>query len=253
MSLLKNGVGRPPKDFLKQRKIFYIGTIVLLIATIIISGYIMVNRLNTPIDSDNKEAAIKNFSGVLVNKKRILATASKQLGKKGSTYMKFYGYSGDWCAMFIHWVFAHTSITSNANKCNNVSSKGSTNCVYKSAIKTKSAAVCDYARWFANNRRFYHSQYWAKKYKKSKYSKNKKYKPVPGDIIFITKGAYNSYRGNPTSSCYQFSHIAIVQKVKNNRVYYIGGNQDSGSYLYSKVSVNSLPLVSSYIGGYGSF
>ena len=103
MSLLKNGVGRPPKDLLKKRKVLYIGTVVILIATMIISGYLIITKFNGNLNSDNKNAKVPSKPSIGLYKgsvrssnkykagswtnKNVIATASS-----GSYGRKYYQY-----------------------------------------------------------------------------------------------------------------------------------------------------------------
>ena len=138
----------------------------------------------------------------------LLQTALNQKGENHTTFTDWFGFADEWCAMFVTWATAHTSVTGNANDCANTPRSGSDKCLFTSKTSADGGAVCTHAAWYAEHNRFYHSEYYANKYNTYK-DGNKAYVPKPGDIVFFANGS-NNYAGNPKNSCYQFGHIAIV-------------------------------------------
>ena len=59
MVLFKNGIKRTSNSFIRKRKIFYIGTLVVLFASILVSGYFIVNRFNGNLNSNDTLFNIK--------------------------------------------------------------------------------------------------------------------------------------------------------------------------------------------------
>lgn len=177
----------------------------------------------------------------------LLLTANQELGNEGGIkYKNFYGMDDEWCAMFIFWTIAHTSITGNNNQCTSVN--GSSNCVFTKYINVKSAVVSPYAEWIAKNKKFYHSKYYVKKYNSYK-NGNKIYEPQPGDLIFLV--SEYEYSGNPKKCDGEPYHIGIVKEIKNKKIYYIDGNSGHDNHNYSNVRISSLELHSNKIMGYG--
>lgn len=181
----------------------------------------------------------------------LLDTALKEVGNGYKKFTDWYGFADEWCAMFVTWATAHTSITGKASDCSNAPRSGSSKCLFNAKTSADGGAVCSHSEWYANNNRFYHSQYYAGKYK-SYMDGSKAYVPKPGDIVFFANGS-SSYAGNPKNSCYQFGHIAIVKEVKDGKLYYVGGNQGSYSYSTSSVTIATRDIGDSYIGGYGTW
>ena len=192
-----------------------------------------------------------NSSSSGIGSTDLLQTAMNQVGQGYKTFTDWYDFADEWCAIFVTWATAHTSITGNANDCKNTPRSGSSKCLFNSKTSADGGAVCSHAEWYASHNRFYHSEYYAKVYK-TYMDGNKAYVPKPGDIIFIANGD-SRYAGNPKAACYQFGHIAIVKEVKDGQVYYVGGNQERSPYTISEVSVNYKPIDSSAIGGYGTW
>lgn len=200
------------------------------------------NKAREEADQERKDNIVKKSA----LGEKLVQIAEKELGKNHRTYTDFYGFANEWCAMFVYWVTAHTPVDGNAASC--TSRNGSDNCVYKKYIGTKSAVVYDYAQWIANNKKFYHSEYYARKYNTYK-SGNKVYEPQPGDLIFFAREY--EYNGNPKNCPGEPYHIGIVREVKDGQVITIEGNTSGYSYDTTKVASNKFSLGDSLIMGYG--
>ena len=103
MSLFKNGVGRPSNETKRKRSMFYIVTTVVLIAVMIVSGYLIITKFNGSLNSDNKNAKVPNkptiglYNGSIkntnkykigswTNKNVIVTASSNSSGKKYYEY-----------------------------------------------------------------------------------------------------------------------------------------------------------------------
>lgn len=180
---------------------------------------------------------------------RLADVALKEVGNSGDKYKKFFGFDGDWCAMFVFWSLAHTPVNNNKSACQNVTSNGSNQCVYNGTVDVKSGLVNDYIEQFNAKYKFYHSKYYANKFRTYKKG-SKAYEPQPGDLIYFSWTG--GWRGNPAStSGGQVSHIGIVTEVKGNNVYTVEGNTGSNNHYSSKVLKKSYDINSSEIVGYG--
>lgn len=206
--------------------------------------------------SDSKcKTQIKKIVSKKVDKKLnskssvFAAMAEGEVGNNGTKYKNFYGIDGDWCAMFVYWVAAHSpvgvSTTSDCSKGNN-----SGKCVYRARLEVKSAVVYSYAEWLATKGRFYHSKYYVKKYKTYKDGKST-YTPKRGDLIFFVRE--NEYSGNPKKCRGEPYHMGIVTGVKNGKVYTVEGNTGNNSHYYSKVGKYSYSLDDKKIMGYSKW
>lgn len=58
MKIFKNGVGRPSNKTLRRRNVFYIGTVIVLIVTMLVSGFLIVTKFNGSLNSDDKNAKL---------------------------------------------------------------------------------------------------------------------------------------------------------------------------------------------------
>ncbi len=185
--------------------------------------------------------------------KTLLETALKEVGNGHSKYTNFYGMAADWCAMFVFWATHHTPVNGNVSDCANPTRAGSDKCYYKKLIEVDSAVVYSYAVWMAQNKRFYHSQYWANStgtYKDG----SKAYTPQPGDLVFFDGNpSIATYSGNPLTCDGELGHIAIVKEVKDGQLYWVGGNQGSDSYTTSSVTINNCDIGAAKIVGYGTW
>lgn len=200
------------------------------------------NKAREEADQERKDNIVKKSA----LGEKLVEVAEKELGKNHKTYTDFYGFANEWCAMFVFWVTAHTPVNGSASAC--TSANGSDNCVFKKYINVKSAVVYQYAQWIANNKKFYHSEYFARKYNTYK-NGSKVYEPQPGDLIFFARE--DEYHGDPKNCPGEPYHIGIVREVKDGQVITIEGNTSGYSYTTTKVDSHKFSLGDSKIMGYG--
>ena len=204
------------------------------------------NKAREKKDQERKDNIVKKSEAG----EKLVEIAEKEVGNVGGQkYKTFYGIDGDWCAMFVFWVTAHTPVSGGKNACANVNNSGSDKCVYKAKVDVKTALVNDYIEQFHKKYKFYHSKYYASKF--GTYKKGSKaYEPQPGDLIYFSWTG--GWRGNPAyTSGGQVSHVGIVKEAKGNTVYTIEGNTGSNSHYSSKVAIKQYDINSSNIVGYG--
>lgn len=202
------------------------------------------NKAREKADQKRKDNIVKKSEAG----EKLVEVAEKELGKNGQTYKTFFGIDGEWCAMFVFWVTAHTPVSGGNNACSNVSSSGSDKCVYTKQISVKSAVVYQYMEYMAKEKKFYHAKYYTAKYGTYK-NGSKDYEPQPGDLIFFNGS--NSYRGDPKNCYGELSHIGIVKEVKNGQVVTIEGNTSGTSHYTTKVDSHKYSLSDPYVAGYG--
>lgn len=138
---------------------------------------------------------------------KVAEKAKSQIGKRGSTYWKWYGFEGDWCAMFASWCI---------NKCGLGKVAGG-----------KQAGVITWTRWLKNN---------------GKYKVRGSYIPKAGDLIFletnnnksdgvdhvgivekVQNGRVYTIEGNTNSSNFYKSVVARHSySLKNTNIYGYG-------------------------------
>ena len=175
------------------------------------------------------------------NAEKLVNTALKYKGYTRQTFKpiaKAQGYTiGDetsWCAMFVSTIIKEAGV--------------------KDLKKYTSASVSSFMSAMVKDNRFYHSQYWYKKYNNFKDPIG----PQPGDIIFFTKEscAKAKYKGNgilpsKTSDCYR--HIGIVRKVSGSTITYIHGNTSNCKETKTNgvCTTSTKEIGSAYIIGYG--
>ena len=204
-------------------------------------------------EDKKRKKSIKKRTSSSGGGKTLLETALKEVGNGHKKYTDWYGWPDEWCCMFVVWATAHTSVNGNVSECANTGRSGSEKCYYNKLIKEDAAAVWYFAYWMAQNKRFYHSQYWANStgtYKDG----SKAYTPQPGDLVFFNGNpAYGVYHGNPLTCDGELGHIAIVKEVKDGQLYWVGGNQGAGSFESSSVTINNCDIGAEKIVGYGTW
>lgn len=203
------------------------------------------NKAREKKDQERKDNIVKKSEAG----EKLVEIAEKEVGNVGGQkYRTFFGVDGEWCAMFVFWVTAHTPVSGGNNACNNVSNSGSDKCVYTKQISVKSTVVWEYMEYMAKNKSFYHGQYYASKYGTYK-NGSKAYEPQPGDLIFFN--GTNVYDGDPKNCKGEPSHIGIVKEVKDGQVVTIEGNTSGSSYTNRKVDSHKYSLGDPLVLGYG--
>lgn len=163
----------------------------------------------------------------------LIANARKYIDKSreqmAAIVKGFYTIESDtsWCAIFVSYILKETM---------------------GSDIYFKSKSVSEFMKYYINNNRFCHSQYWYEKTGKWACSDS----PQPGDIILFAKTVceYSGDGNMPSKSDGCFRHIGIVSEVKDGKVYYVHGNT-SRCNKYNGVCESSEKLNDPYIVGYG--
>lgn len=120
-----------------------------------------------------------------------VSTAEAQVGNGGSTYQKWYGSSGAWCAMFVSW-------------CANEAGILTTESFADPPDVYKTASVTSMRTWYSDNHR-------ALAISKSPESPNY---PKVGDLVTI----------RPSSTGIDHGHIGIVVDTDGSKITTIEGN-----------------------------
>lgn len=146
-----------------------------------------------------------------------ILTADSQVGKNGTTYEDWFGYSGDWCAMFVSW-------------CANEAGILTTNSTAQPPYVYKTASVGTMKDWYNNNHRAFAIS-------SSPTSPNF---PKPGDLVTI----------RPTATGVDHGHIGIVVSTSGSTITTVEGNLWNSAQNQSIVEkVNYTNLLA---GGFGT-
>lgn len=158
----------------------------------------------------------------MATREQIVQTARSEIGYSNANNR--YG-TGNWCAHFVSYVFDKANGGINGNLGGYFQKSGRTDYIESD---------------FRNANRFISAP---SRVGKANYVAAAGRAPQAGDVIFFD-GNTGGVRGTPPNQ--SSDHIGIVTDVRNGRVYYIDGNNPSGS-----VRESSYKLSDSYILGYG--
>ena len=145
----------------------------------------------------------------------IVATAKNQLGKRASDF----GFKGDWCAQFVGWCSRQVGITDLVG----------TACNYPP----------DFAKYILKNKTghvYYFQNTYSDQYDNIRLSLRDYHYADVSDLIAAQRNTFQPQPGDficflwmNSAKDYNWSHIGIVDTVKDGEVYYYDGNSGSNS------------------------
>lgn len=185
---------------------------------------------------DDDPATTKSYSNFVVAMLKLAnneyAHSNENIG--GEKYIRAYGEGfgpgTPWCAIFVWWLSANTTVNGKS--------------IYPDIIKHKTAGTGSYIRYFNSstdsNIKFYYNDSCSNL--KNKNGSGVHYTPKPGDYIFFDwqKQFYD------ISSNTQ-DHVGIVEKYEDGTIYTIEGNSRN------LVKKKKYPIDSCWVIGFGSW
>ena len=190
-----------------------------------------INGVDYPSDVNNSYA--KAITSLAINEANNVNTG-------GYKYRNAYGVNADWCAIFVWWLSANTTIDGKS--------------VYPDLVPYKSASTGQYMKYFIDSEKsnihFYYNDQCS--YYKGKNGSN--YIPKPGDYVFVDNKPNISWtRYNDVQD-----HTAIVVSYENGVIHTVEGNLNGCNgygcnYNTSKVMTRTRKLSDCQVIGFGSW
>ena len=146
---------------------------------------------------------------------QVLEAASSALGKRASDF----GFSGQWCAQFVGWCAKQAGVTD--------------------LVGTVCSNPPDFAKYILRNKTgevYYFKETYSDTYDNIRLSLRDYHRVDVSDLIAAERSTFQPQRGDFICFLWEtagkdinWSHIGIVDKVENGRVYYYDGNSGNNS------------------------